>query len=146
VEAGQRQPEQLDLAGRHDPPHGRLSRPVALLLVAVLHFVPGDGAAQPIVRELLDALPAGSYLAATHATLDFSPPEHHAAHQRMREAGRSDVWPRGRAEFTALFDGLEVVEPGVVPVSEWRPEPGTTPPAPREVAIWGAVGRLTRPI
>jgi O-methyltransferase involved in polyketide biosynthesis len=118
-----------------------LSRPVALLLVAVLHFVPGDGAAQPIVRRLLDALPAGSHLVATHATMDFSPPEHRAEHRRMRDAGRSDVWTRDRAEFTELFDGLDLVDPGVVPVSEWRPDPGTTPPAPRDVAVWGAVGR-----
>jgi len=118
-----------------------LSRPVGLMLVAVLHFVPGDGAAQPIVERLLDALPAGSFLVATHATVDFSPPEHQAAHQRMREEGRSDVWTRDRTEFAALFDGLELVEPGIVPVSEWRPEPGTDLPDRRDVSVWGGVAR-----
>jgi hypothetical protein len=118
-----------------------LSRPVALMLIAVLHFVPGEGAAQPVVRELLDALPSGSFLAATHATVDFSPPEHRAAHDQMRASGKSDVWTRDRAEFTALFEGLEIVEPGVVPASEWRPDPDTEKPAHRDVAIWSAVGR-----
>ena len=118
-----------------------LSRPVALMLVAVLHFVPGDGAAQPLVRQLLDALPSGSFLVATHATVDFSPPEHRAAHDQMRASGKSDVWTRDEAEFTALFDGLEIIEPGVVPASEWRPDAGTDKPAHRDVAIWSAVGR-----
>jgi hypothetical protein len=118
-----------------------LSRPVALMLIAVLHFVPGDGAAQPLVGQLLDALPSGSFLVATHATVDFSPPEHRAAHDQMRASGKSDVWTRDQAEFTALFDGLEIVEPGVVPASEWRPDPDTDKPAHRDVAIWSAVGR-----
>jgi S-adenosyl methyltransferase len=118
-----------------------LGKPVALMLIAVLHFVPGDGAAQPIVRRLLDALPAGSFLVATHATVNFSPPEQQAAHRAMRRQGRSDVWTRDRDEFAALFDGLELLDPGVVPVSEWRPDPGAERLDPRDVAVWGAVGR-----
>jgi hypothetical protein len=119
------------------------SRPVALMLVAVLHFIPGEGAAKALVERLLEVLPAGSHLVATHATTDFSPPEHQAAHRRMRDEGRSDVWTRDRAEFAALFDGLEILEPGIVPVSEWRPDPDSDEelPAPQDVAIWGAVGR-----
>jgi hypothetical protein len=118
-----------------------LGRPVALMLVAVLHFIPGRGAAQPIVAELLSALPPGSYLVATHATQDFMPPEQAAAYQRMLDEGRSDVWTRDRAEFTALFDGLEIVQPGVVPPSEWRPAPGEEIPPREDVAVWSAVGR-----
>lgn len=118
-----------------------LAQPVGLIVVAVLHFVAGDGAAKPIVETLLDALPPGSFLVATHATIDFSPPEHQAVHRKMREEGRSDVWTRDRAEFTTIFDGLELVEPGVVPVNEWRPDADTEQADPRDVAIWGAVGR-----
>ncbi|MFI5930906.1 SAM-dependent methyltransferase [Actinoplanes sp. NPDC051494] len=118
-----------------------LSQPVAVIVVAVLHFVPGDGAAQPLVRELMDAVPAGSYLVVTHATMDFSPPEHRAAHEQMRATGRSDVWMRTRAEVDTLFDGLELIEPGVTVVSEWRPEDGVPLPDPKDVAIWGAVAR-----
>ena len=118
-----------------------LAEPVALMIVAVLHFIPGDGAAQALVEQLMAELPSGSYLVATHATMDFSPPEHQAAHRKMRAEGRSDVWTRGEAEFTALFDGLELIEPGVVPVSEWRPEPDAVAPERQDVAIWSGVGR-----
>ncbi|MFI7539841.1 SAM-dependent methyltransferase [Actinoplanes sp. NPDC049599] len=119
-----------------------LSQPVALMLVAVLHFIQGPGAAGPIVRQLLDALPAGSYLAASNATKDFSPPAMAAGYDAMLASGRVDAWPRGRAEFTDLFHGLELVEPGVVAVSEWRAEHEPQPrPTPAEVAVYCGVGR-----
>jgi hypothetical protein len=59
----------------------------------------------------------------------------------MASAGRSDYWLRGRAEFSSLFDGLDLVEPGIVPVSQWRPDPGETVPDAGEVGVWGAVAR-----
>jgi len=116
-------------------------QPIALMLIAVLHFVPGHGAAKPIVRELLAALPAGSYLVATHATSDFGTPEQQALYQRLIEEGKTDVWTRGRAEFGELFEGLELVAPGIVPASEWRPEPGATIPERSDINVWTAVGR-----
>ena len=79
-----------------------LTRPVGLMLIAVLYFIHGDGAAAPIVRRLLDALPAGSYLVATHATSDFGTPEQQALYQQLIAQGRSDVWTRSREEFTDL--------------------------------------------
>ena len=119
-----------------------LSQPVGLMLVAVLHFIQGPGAAQPIVSQLLDALPPGSYLAASNATKDFAPPEMAARYDAMVASGRVDAWPRDRAEFTRLFDGLEVVEPGIVAVSEWRAEKEPQPrPTPAEVAVYCGVGR-----
>jgi hypothetical protein len=118
-----------------------LSQPVGLMLIAVLHFVHGHGAAQPIVAKLADALPAGSFVVATHATDDFGTPEQQALYQRILAEGKSDVWTRGRDEFAALFDGLELVDPGVVPASEWRPEPGATIPARSAVNVWTAVAR-----
>jgi len=118
-----------------------LTEPVGLMLIAVLHFVHGDGAAQPIVQRLLDALPAGSYLVATHATSDFGTPEQQALYRQLVEQGKSDVWTRGRDEFARLFDGLELVEPGVVPASEWRPEPGADLGERSDINLWTAVGR-----
>ncbi|MEV4348590.1 SAM-dependent methyltransferase [Actinoplanes sp. NPDC049596] len=118
-----------------------LKQPVGLMLIAVLHFIHGDGAAQPIVRRLLDALPSGSYLVATHATSDFGTPEQQALYRQLVETGKSDVWTRPKDEFAALFDGLELVDPGVVPASEWRPDPGTEIPARNDINIWTAVGR-----
>jgi hypothetical protein len=118
-----------------------LSQPVGLMLIAVLHFVHGDGAARPIVRRLLDALPSGSYLVATHATQDFGTPEQQALYQQILQEGKSDVWTRPKEEFAALFDGLELVEPGVVPASEWRPEPDAEIPERSDINVWTAVGR-----
>jgi hypothetical protein len=118
-----------------------LSRPVGLMLIAVLHFIHGDGAAKPIVRRLLDELPAGSYLVATHATSDFGTPEQQALYRQLVESGKSDVWTRPKEEFADLFEGLELIEPGVVPASEWRPEPGTEIPERTDINLWTAVGR-----
>ncbi|GIF26167.1 hypothetical protein BJ973_003437 [Actinoplanes tereljensis] len=118
-----------------------LDEPVALMLVAILHFIPGAGAAQPLVRELLDALPAGSYLAATHFTTDFMTADEQTRYRALQAAGRSDVWPRDHTEFGALFDGLELVDPGVVLATEWRPLPGADQPDPRLIGMLAAVGR-----
>jgi hypothetical protein len=118
-----------------------LTQPVGLMLIAVLHFVHGHGAARPIVQRLLEALPAGSYLVATHATQDFGTPEQQALYQQILEEGKSDVWTRPKAEFAALFDGLELVPPGVVPASEWRPSPGAEIPSRSDINVWTAVGR-----
>jgi hypothetical protein len=118
-----------------------LDRPVALMLVAILHFIPGRGAALPLVRELLAALPSGSHLALTHFTTDFMTPEERERYAAMHAAGRSDVWPRGRAELAELFAGLDLVDPGLALVTAWRPDPGADRPDPRVVGIWGAVGR-----
>jgi hypothetical protein len=118
-----------------------LSQPVGLMLIAVLHFVHGHGAARPIVQRLLDALPSGSYLVATHATQDFGTPEQQALYQQILEQGKTDVWTRPKAEFAALFDGLDLVEPGVVPASEWRPAPGEEIPERSDINVWTAVGR-----
>jgi S-adenosyl methyltransferase len=141
IEADLREPDRIladtDLLDTLD-----LSRPVALMLVAVLHFVPGEGSALPIVRGLLDALPSGSYLVATNSTKDFLPAEMAQAYDAALAAGVTNIWPRDRAEFTALFDGLELVDPGVTAVSEWRAasEPGPRPSA-AQVAMYGGVAR-----
>jgi hypothetical protein len=119
-----------------------LTRPVGLMLVAVLHFVPGPGAALPIVRELMDGLAPGSYLVATNATYDLPPPDVVERWETLVAAGKVDIWSRPRAEFAALFDGLDLVEPGVVPVSRWRDETEPPPrPDPADIAMFAAVGR-----
>ena len=118
-----------------------LSQPVALMLIAVLHFIPPEGQAHAIVRTLVDALPSGSYLAATHFTVDFMPPAEQARYQQLLDAGISDIWPRDQAAFTALFDGLELVDPGVELISRWRPDGQADSTDPSRISIWGAVAR-----
>jgi hypothetical protein len=120
-----------------------MSQPVGLMLVAVLHFIHGDGVAGPIVRRLLQALPPGSYLVASHATKDVLPPEVAALYDRMLAAGQTDIWPRSRVEFGSLFDGLELVEPGIVSVGAWRADDEEGPrPSDADVAMFGGVGRV----
>jgi hypothetical protein len=119
-----------------------LNQPVGLMLVAVLHFVRGEDTIRPIVRTLLDALAPGSYLVASHATYDLPSPEVVERWKLLVEAGRVDITSRPREEFAALFDGLEVVEPGVVPVSEWRADGEAGPrPTASDIAMFAAVGR-----
>lgn len=119
-----------------DHPMVDLSRPVGLLMVAVLHFVHDDEAAGRAVRELVGGLPSGSFLVLSHATLDFTEPSRAAALPEL--AG--DLRPRSREQVAEYLDGLDLVEPGLVPVSQWRG--GPCPPEPAEVAIYGAVARL----
>jgi hypothetical protein len=141
IEADLRSPEQIltdpDLRATLD-----LGEPVALMLVAVLHFVQGYGAGRPIVRTLMDALPSGSFLVVTNATKDPLPAKMAADYDAALAAGVTNIWPRDRAEFTGLFAGLELVEPGVTPVSEWRSESEPEPrPNPAHIAMYGAVAR-----
>ncbi|GIF13725.1 SAM-dependent methyltransferase [Actinoplanes teichomyceticus] len=119
-----------------------LSQPVALILVAVVHFLPEQARAREIVRTLVDALPSGSYLTMSMATTDFLTPELTANWDESLRTGRSDVYPRTRAEFDEFFAGLELVDPGVVAVSEWRPDPAAEErPTPVEASLFGAVAR-----
>ena len=116
-------------------------QPVGLMLVALLHFVPDEDKPAEIVATLLDALPSGSYLTASHLTMEHDTDAAGRGLQAMRGAGIS-MQKRASDEFARLaFTGLELVPPGVVLVSEWRP-PGAGPrPAPAEVNCYGGVAR-----
>jgi SAM-dependent methyltransferase len=116
-------------------------QPVALMLVAVLHFIPDESATAHIVTTLLDALPPGSYLVASHATAEHNPASAATVARASRESGIPFRF-RDSADFAKLaFSGLELVPPGVVLVSEWRRE-GTGPlPTPAEVSCYGGVAR-----
>jgi hypothetical protein len=117
-----------------------LSQPVGLLLVAVLHFLPDDAQALGVVRQLVSALPPGSYLVASNLTLDHASAGQVAKHEELAAAGRTDARPRTALEFGRFFDRLELVPPGIAPVSEWRRTEKERPTA-QDVAIYGAVGR-----
>jgi hypothetical protein len=117
------------------------SQPVALMLVGILHFLEDKDHPERIIDTLLDALPPGSYLTASHLN-----PEHDpvgvAAGVRAYQAGGVAVQARDSDEFAAVaFRGLELVPPGVVSVSEWRPESPKPRPSLAEVSCYGGVGR-----
>jgi hypothetical protein len=118
-----------------------VTQPVAVMLVAVLHFIPGAGEARSIVEQLMDELPSGSCLAVTHFTLDFMPEHEQAVYRQLLESGVSDIWPRDHAEVSALFEGLELVDPGIVLVSRWRAEGPADEVDPSRVSIWAGVAR-----
>ncbi|MEU7799897.1 SAM-dependent methyltransferase [Micromonospora arborensis] len=121
-----------------------LSRPVALVLVAVTHFLTDDDRPHEHVARLLDALPSGSWLALTHFTTDYIPTEIVERMYAEFASGRmkQDAVPRDRAEFARFFTGLELAEPGIVPVAEWRPQvPPEQRPSLADASIYGAVAR-----
>jgi ABC-type Fe3+/spermidine/putrescine transport system ATPase subunit len=116
------------------------TQPVALLLVAILHFIDGENPAR-IVATLRDALPPGSYLALSHATADFRPDAAHKAAAVYNQA-TSTATLRSHAQIAALFEGWELIDPGLVQVPLWRPE--GKPPRPKELSkiwIYGGIGR-----
>jgi hypothetical protein len=116
-----------------------LQRPVALVLLAVLHFVHDDHDPYGVVGRLVEALPAGSYLVMSHATYDLVEPDR----VEVLETKSGGQWrSRSRDEFARFFDGLEFVDPGVVPIGNWRPDPGVVPPDPAEIVTYGAVARV----
>ena len=117
------------------------SQPIALITVAVLHFILDEFKPAAAIATLLDALPSGSYLAASHVTGEHLPAEAAATMRTYRSSGVS-LQVRDSNEFAALaFSGLELVPPGVVLVSEWRPDDPGPRPAPSEVNCYGGVAR-----
>ncbi len=116
------------------------TQPVALLLLAVLHFVPDSDDPWEIVRRLVDALPSGSYLALSHATPEsFTHPASKALLDSVYAATASGgVTPRPKGEIERFFSKLEMTEPGVVNITAWQSAPGG--PETRTL-LYGGVAR-----
>jgi hypothetical protein len=121
VQADLRQPEAITahLAIRA---HLDLTRPVAVLCVAVLHFLTDDDKPHAITGQLMEPMPPGSWLALTHVTADHVPPQASAAARAAYHHASATVTPRALAEVTAFFDGLKLAGPGVTDVAAWHPD------------------------
>jgi SAM-dependent methyltransferase len=121
-------------------------RPVAVLLVAVMHFILDDDDPYGLVSRLTGPLPPGSYLVLTNATTDFMPPDRIAIFEaaNARAERREDrVRLRSRAEVERFFTGLDLVPPGLCPVVNWRPvDPDAPRPALSDVSAFGGVARI----
>jgi len=115
------------------------SQPVAVMLMAILQHI--DDADDPwaIVATLLDAVPAGSYLALSHPASDIEAEAQGELARRLNRTMAEGVTLRDHAQVTRFFGGLEVVEPGLVRVPEWRPTSGLEASSP--AGLWGGVGR-----
>jgi S-adenosyl methyltransferase len=114
-------------------------RPIAVLLVAVLHFIKDQEEPARIVQALRDAMPPGSYLVISHGTQDFNPARATAAVRGYDQAAAPFVL-RSREDIEGFFDGLNMVEPGVVQLPFWRPE-ADIEGDPSKIWLYAGVGR-----
>jgi hypothetical protein len=112
-------------------------QPVAILLLAVMHFIKDEDDPDGIMARLKSVMAPGSYLALSHATGDLYPVEIGNSAMRAYDRASSPLVLRTRAEITHFFDGFELLEPGVVQLSLWRPN-GDLPSAR---GLFGGVGR-----
>jgi len=116
------------------------SQPVAIMLIAILHYIPDAAEAREIVAQLLGAVPPGSFLTISHAGSDLFPDEIAAFEKRLNEHLPGDQHvARPHAAVAEFFDGTELLAPGVVRVSEWRPASADEAAVP--TTLWGGVGR-----
>lgn len=114
------------------------TQPVALTLLGVLNFILDYDEAQAIVNRLLDAVPPGSYLAIAHASNEVNPAEAAAARDFWNEHAKPPITFRTAQQITRFFDRTELLDPGVVSCSRWRPDILDAP----EVDQFCGVGRL----
>jgi hypothetical protein len=120
--------------------------PAALLLAAIMHFITDQEGPGQIIAAFRDALAAGSYLALSHGTADFHDQAVAEAGTAVYAKATAPLVLRSHAQVTSLFNGWELVEPGVVQVPLWHPD--GQPPRSRELqkmGMYGGVGRLSLP-
>ncbi|MDH6227200.1 MULTISPECIES: SAM-dependent methyltransferase [Streptomyces] len=105
-----------------------LDRPVAVSLIALLHFLADEDGAYELVERLVDAVAPGSYLVISHLTPDFHPEEASRKVMDLYRAGGVTMEMRRRERFARFFEGLDVLEPGIVLAEDWHPELGEPVP------------------
>jgi O-methyltransferase involved in polyketide biosynthesis len=115
-----------------------LSRPVAIMMLGILNFVLDDDEARRVVRTLLDAVPSGSYLAVTHPTVELGGEMNIPAMEFWNKRAKPLIRARDEAGVAAFFEGLDLIDPGLVPAPMWRPVDGSEPVV---TPLWAAVGR-----
>ena len=116
------------------------SKPVAVMLIAVLHLIPEDDDPYRLVSDLMAAVPSGSYLVVSHVASDLqrqSPGVNEAA-AALSQLMFQRVTARSQEQVGRLFSGLEILEPGIVPVQDWRPDDN---PEGVRSAMRGGIGR-----
>ena len=115
------------------------SQPVAVMLVAVLHLIGPEDHPYSIVSRLMDAVPPGSYLLLSHVASDIEPEKMAEMGKRLNRLLAQKGTYRSQSEVADFFAGLELVEPGVVPVQRWRQDSEIE--GARRAAMWGGVAR-----
>lgn len=117
------------------------SEPIAITLIAILHHISHYDDARSIVNRLVDAVPSGSYLVISHSTNVVYGAASDEAVGRWNKFGKPPVTLRSPELIARFFDGLELLEPGLVSTPRWRPDIVGTENGPREVDQFCAVGR-----
>jgi S-adenosyl methyltransferase len=109
-------------------------------MLAILHYIPDLDEARRIVSRLTSAVPSGSYQAISHAASDIAPEQMAEMIRRMnRRLAEGNHVGRPREAVARFFDGLDVLEPGVVKVTEWCPHSAVEAEGP--TSLWGGVAR-----
>ena len=114
--------------------------PVAVVMAAVLQYVPDADDPHGIVARVMADLPPGSYLAISHPASDIGAGQVADSMRRYNERAHNQATPRTHAEVSRFFGGLDLLGPGVVQLPQWRPAPGETPP-PGPLPMWCGVAR-----
>jgi hypothetical protein len=117
--------------------------PLGLLLAGVVHFIPDSDDPAAIVARLRDPLVDGSYLLISHTTFDGQPPEVVAA-QQLAARTATPLHPRPHADVLGYFDGTALVDPGLVFIPLWRPDPGEVVVHPERISAYAGVGQKVR--
>src|SRR5579863_2796678 len=115
------------------------SRPVAIMLIAILHLIVDADDPYDLVRELADAVVPGSYVVISHAASDIDTGAMISMTNRLNELMAQQSVPRTHREVAAFFAGLNLVEPGLVRIPEWRP--ASVSDTAVRAQMWGAIGR-----
>jgi O-methyltransferase involved in polyketide biosynthesis len=113
------------------------SQPIAIMLLGIVNFVVDEDEARQIVRTLLDAVPSGSYLVLSHPTREVNAAAVDRAVEMWNSGGAAPMTVRTPQEIEGYFAGLELLDPGVVTCSRWRPDGNDTTPA----SEYSGVGR-----
>lgn len=119
------------------------SQPVAVLTVAVLHFVPDAQDPAAILDAYCQAVPSGSFLAVSHITDHYDTPERVAEIDRLYSSTTHAARHRSFDDFTALLRDRKLVAPGAVYATDWRPDPGQVPPDGAQTAFWAAMAHVS---
>ena len=116
------------------------TQPVAVTMLFILHAIPDEDDPHAIVATVLDALPSGSYLALSHLGSDIFDEEAQQGFQNIvGRMSQQQYTGRSREQMLRFFKGMELVEPGLVRIEEWRPDPDSA--GDYKSTAWGAVGR-----
>jgi S-adenosyl methyltransferase len=116
-------------------------RPVAVLLLAVLHFIPDADDPAGIVAALAETLAPGSCVAISHLTADFAPEAVNGGVRAYNALVPTPVFPRSHAQITGLFARLPLIAPGVVPIISWRPDHAAA--ADQAADLYGGIARTS---